>query len=71
MSGATIGEQVLVASGVEGLARVAARQGDGASAARLVQEAAEIRRESARPLPPYERAALAEIAVTEAFSQGP
>jgi uncharacterized membrane-anchored protein len=67
-SGAMIGEQALVAAGLEGLARVATREGSEETAARLIGEAAQIRRESARPLPPYERAELADLAGTEAFS---
>jgi predicted ATPase/DNA-binding SARP family transcriptional activator len=48
------GEPTLLATGLEGLARVAAARGDAAEAATLLRQATEIRQRSSRPAPPHE-----------------
>jgi len=53
--GRRVGEPGLTSTALEGLGRLAAGSGDVAEAHRLLSEAAELRRSSARPAPPHER----------------
>jgi tetratricopeptide (TPR) repeat protein len=53
--GRHVGEPGLVATALEGLARVAVVSGAAADAQRLVREAAAVRQAGARPAPPHER----------------
>jgi hypothetical protein len=48
------GEPTLLATGLEGLARVALARGGAAESATLLRQAGEIRRRSSRPAPPHE-----------------
>ena len=60
-AGRQYGESTLVASGLEGLARVMAATGLRDEAQARLMEAAELRQASTRPSPPYERVELAEL----------
>jgi hypothetical protein len=53
--GRDCGEPGLVATALEGLARLADSTGDHPEAARLAREATQVRETSARPAPPHER----------------
>ena len=64
--GRRVGEPGLTSTALEGLGRLAAESGDVAEAHRLLSEAAELRRSSARPAPPHERRDLE--AATAAWS---
>ena len=54
-AGRTVGEPGLVATALEGLARLAAAREDHTSARKLAAEAAQVRESASRPAPPYER----------------
>ena len=54
-TGRSVGEPALIATALEGLGRVAARQGLDAESHRLLAEAAELRLTRGRPAPPHER----------------
>lgn len=62
-AGAASGEPALTASGLEGLARVAAASGDRVGAAEHLARAADVRRRASRPAPPHERAELAALGI--------
>ena len=55
------GEPTLLATGLEGLARVAIARGGGDAAMAFLRQAAEVRQDAHRPAPPHEQAELAEI----------
>ncbi len=55
------GEPTLLATGLEGLARVAAARGDAAEAVTLLRRASALRLRSSRPAPPHELAELDEL----------
>jgi tetratricopeptide (TPR) repeat protein len=57
-TGERLGEPTLVATGLEGLARVAASRGDRAEVMALLRQAAAVREAAARPAPPHERKEL-------------
>ena len=55
------GEPTLLATGLEGLARVAASAGKRDEAQARLIEAVEVRQASARPAPPHEQAELDDL----------
>jgi hypothetical protein len=57
-TGERLGEPTLVATGLEGLARVTASGGDAAAVGVLLRQAADVREAAARPAPPHERKEL-------------
>jgi hypothetical protein len=57
-AGGRLGEPTLVATGLEGLARVSAAESRNAEAAELLQQADQLRQAAARPAPPHERREL-------------
>lgn len=60
-AGETYGEPTLLATGLEGLARVAVAREDGEDAAARLSEAADVRRVMARPAPPHEQVEIDEL----------
>jgi predicted ATPase/DNA-binding SARP family transcriptional activator len=60
--GEAVGEPALRASGLEGLARLAASQGENDKAGELLTLASDIRSRGSRPAPPHERADLPPLA---------
>ena len=60
-AGEQSGEPTLVATGLEGLARVAAAGGDITQARDHLDRAAQVRVDATRPAPPHEAAELAEL----------
>jgi tetratricopeptide (TPR) repeat protein len=59
--GRRVGEPGLTSTALEGLGRLAAQGGDLHEAHRLISEASELRRSSARPAPPHERRDLEAV----------
>ena len=59
--GERVGEPTLLATGIEGLARVASTRGDADETGRLLADAAAIRTVATRPAPPHEASELATI----------
>ncbi len=57
-AGEQLGEPTLIATGAEGLARVAFSRNEALEAIRLLRQAAEVREAAARPAPPHERKEL-------------
>ncbi|SFO60610.1 Predicted ATPase [Geodermatophilus obscurus] len=64
------GEPTLLATGLEGLARVAAAVGQRAEAQARLDEAVEVRQASARPAPPHEQAELDALWVRSTSQPG-
>jgi tetratricopeptide (TPR) repeat protein len=69
-TGERLGEPTLVATGLEGLARVTASGGDAAAAGALLRQAADVREAAARPAPPHERKELERLGTGYANSGG-
>jgi predicted ATPase/DNA-binding SARP family transcriptional activator len=67
-SGERLGEPTLVASGLEGLARVAASRGDTSGVVALLHQAAAVRQHAARPAPPHEHKELDGLARPDAIA---
>jgi len=60
-AGERFGEPTLLATGLEGLARVAVARGDAEDAVARLSEAAVVRRAAARPAPPHEQVEIDEL----------
>jgi hypothetical protein len=57
-AGEELGEPTLIATGTEGLARVAFSREEALRAGALLRRAADVRQAAARPAPPHERREL-------------